>query len=495
MVLDDRVFPLTRRQFEIWLAHETGGPDANLHLGELLRIDGEVDPELVEWSIRHVVYEAEPLRTVFFQEDDQVFQKLVEYPNVELLRFDLANSEDPTQEVHRLASSIRRAPMPLSGPLFKFALMQTRANENYLFACCHHIAVDGIGLGLVLHRIAAVYSAAAANQEVPPSFFGSLQDLIQSELEYQASSDFLDDQDYWIRNLPAERPPAHPVAPGEAAGSAGDEFSAPFPLESQVVGQIDQFARNLGVRRSSVITAACALLVSKYDVEHSEIVLDFPVSRRVRPESQMVPGMISGVVPLVLKTSADSSVADFCRHVNTRIGEALQHQRFPVHTLENRARLRNSGPASSRVVVNFIPAAHMGYFDDALATGTLTNAGFGDQAALVFFRDGDQLFLSTLGAGEPFADFGVADLAERLSRLLLAMTAGPERQLVSVDLLAEREHAELNSWGNRAVLTGSGSVSVSIPGVFAGQVARSPEAVALRWAGRSWTYREVDEAP
>ena len=35
---------------------------------------------------------------------------------------------------------------------------------------------------------------------------------------------------------------------------------------------------------------------------------------------------------------------------------------------------------------------------------------------------------------------------------------------------------------------------MSIPVLFAAQVARTPEAVALRCGDRSWTYRELDEA-
>ena len=49
-------------------------------------------------------------------------------------------------------------------------------------------------------------------------------------------------------------------------------------------------------------------------------------------------------------------------------------------------------------------------------------------------------------------------------------------------------------WGNRAVLTQPASAAVSIPGLFAAQVARTPEAVALSCEGRSMTYRELDEA-
>ena len=158
-----------------------------------------------------------------------------------------------------------------------------------------------------------------------------------------------------------------------------------------------ELSQALGVRRASVITAACALLVRGCDVEGSEVVLDFPVSRRVRPETQTVPGMISGVVPLVLKASPGSAVADFCEHVDTRMREALQHQRFPVHVIEKKARLRGSGQASNRVVVNFIPATRLADFAGAAATGALTHAGLVDQFGLFFIRADDQLFLSTAG--------------------------------------------------------------------------------------------------
>ena len=94
-------------------------------------------------------------------------------------------------------------------------------------------------------------------------------------------------------------------------------------------------------------------------------------------------------------------------------------------------------------------------------------------------------FFSTwLVAGQLFSS-DVCDLAERLERVLVAMTADPTRPLSSVDLLDEREHARLDGWGNRAVLTQPASTPVSIPVLFDAQVARTPEAVAIRCEGRS----------
>ena len=51
-------------------------------------------------------------------------------------------------------------------------------------------------------------------------------------------------------------------------------------------------------------------------------------------------------------------------------------------------------------------------------------------------------------------------LIERFERVLVAMTADPTRRLSSVDLLDDGEHARLDEWGNRAVLTEPASAGV-----------------------------------
>src|SRR6202008_3274178 len=198
-------------------------------VGMLGRIEGTLEPGLLERAIGQVVREAEPLRAAFFEVDGQVFQKVIDYPDVELACHDLTGSQDPVGDAYRLASSIQRTLMPLSGPLFKFALLQTRVDEFYLFVCCHHVIIDGIGIGLVCHRIAAVYSAMASGMSIPPAFFGSLSDLIDCESEYEASTDYLDDQAYWTRNLPPESEPRYRLgAPVDGGGPGVVSVTVPF---------------------------------------------------------------------------------------------------------------------------------------------------------------------------------------------------------------------------------------------------------------------------
>ncbi|OBA76568.1 hypothetical protein A5641_20465 [Mycobacterium sp. 1554424.7] len=494
MELDDRALPLTRGQLDIWLAQETGQSGTEWQLGVLVRFDGTVDRELLQRAIRHVMREAEPARAAVVEADGQVFQRAVDYPDFEVAFHDLSDTRHPVQEARRMALSIQRTPLPAAGPLFNFSLFQTWSDEFYLFGCFHHMIIDGTGITLIANRIATVYAAFVSDSPIPPAFFGSLQDLVRCESEYEASAEYLEDQAYWARNLPPESGPQPTSSQAAGEGDAAAP-SAPVRLDPAGLRRVQELSEEWNLPRSSVITAACALLVRGWCGGGSEVVLDFPVSRRVRLESKTLPGMISGVVPLVLSVSPQSTVADFCAHVDTRIREALEHQRFPVHALERKADPRGAGQRADRVSVNFMPSKMTMDFAGVAASASFTNPVQVGSFGLIFSGAGDQLFLSTAGSGGAFSNFDVAELARRLGRVLVAMTADPARRLSSIDLFDAAELDLLDGWGNRAVLSRPAPpATVSIPAAFAARAADAPDAVAITSRGRSWTYRDVDEA-
>ncbi|MGE5694194.1 MAG: condensation domain-containing protein, partial [Candidatus Sericytochromatia bacterium] len=472
MELNDRALPLTRGQLDIWLAQETGHSGPEWQLGLFVRIEGTVSPDLLEQAIRQALQEAEAPRATFFEVNGQVFQRAIDYSDVELVCYDLSGSRDPVQEAHEIASSIQRTLMPLSGPLLKFALFRTRPDEYYWFTCCHHIIIDGSGIALLGRRIASIYSAIVSGTPISPAFFGSLLDLVNSELEYEASTDYLEDQAYWSENFTQENQSDYRL-PQAAIERDPHWPSAPVHLDPFVVSRIRGLSKELGIRRSSVITAACALLVRGFGVDGSEVVLNFPVSRRVHPASKLLPGMVAGVVPLVLKASPESLVADFCKHVDTRIREALKHQRFPVHLLESERDFRDPRQAAKRVVLNFVPARLTLDLAGVPATATYTSFGPVGHFGLFFLGVGEQQSFCTAGAGQPFSNFDPSDLARRLERVLGAMAADSTRPLSSVGLLDELEHARVEEWGNRAVLTAPASTPESIPVLFDAQAART----------------------
>ncbi|WP_431236965.1 amino acid adenylation domain-containing protein [Mycolicibacterium aichiense] len=493
MQRDDRALPLTRAQLDIWLDQEMGHSGTEWQVGLLVHLESAIDRDALEWAISRVMKEAEPLRVTCFEEDGHVFQRAVDYSEIEIDFHDLTRSEDPVREAKEMALAIQRTPMPFSGPLFKYAMFQTRVDEFFVLGCFHHIVMDAAGIGLFGNRVASVYSALVSGEPIPPEFFGSLEDLVAFESEYEASRDYADDEAYWLANLPAD------AESNYRAPQADDEHdanfrAAPVRLDPAVLRQIHELSQRWDVPRASIITAASALLMRSWCGEGSEVVFDFPVGRRVSPEAKTLPGMVAGLVPLVLTVAAGSTVTDFCAHVDARIREALQHQRFPVKALERKVLLRNPGQSAYRVVVDFFPNAFSLDFGGVAATATMTNSGFVGDFGLIFSGVGDDLFLGTLGAGHLFSTFDVGDLARRLQRVLAAMAADPGRRLSSIEVLDAGEHAKQEDWGNRAALTAPVAPPGSIADVFATQAARTPDAAAVTFEGQSITYRELDDA-
>ncbi|ORB58619.1 non-ribosomal peptide synthetase [Mycobacteroides saopaulense] len=491
---EDGALPLSRGQLDIWLSQESGLVGAEWQLGLLVRIEGRVERVLLERAVRQAICEAEPARAAFFEVNGEIVQKAIDHSELVLAFHDVRDSEDPVEHARQIASSIQRTLMPLSDQLLKFALIRTADDEYHMFGLCHHINLDGLGMAIVSRRIASIYSALVTGEPIPEAYFGTLQDLVDLEAEYEASSDYAEDREYWSHNLPPDSG-LDPRPPHAHEGHEGYTPSATVQVDDAVVDQIKDLTKVLRVRRYSVITAACALLVRGWSTSGSEVALDFPVSRRVRPESKMLPGMLAGVVPLVLSAPPESTVAEFCRHVDVRIRELLKHQRFPAHILDGgEFGLRGPRQAGNRVAINFIPMRLTLDLAGVPATASYTNHGPMGHFGLFFIGASDQLLLSTSGDGLPFSKFGVPNLAERLQRLLSEMAADPDRRLSSLNSLVDDELESLAEVGNRAVLAGSVATRVSIPELFATRVVADPDAAALTFSDRTLTYRELDEA-
>jgi glycopeptidolipid biosynthesis protein len=197
--------------------------------------------------------------------------------------------------------------------------------------------------------------------------------------------------------------------------------SASVQMGPAVVGRVKKLTKSLRIRRYSVITAACALLVRGRSANGSEVTLDFLLSGRVRPETTTLPELLAGVVPLVLKTPPSSTVAEFCQHVDSRPRELLQLQRFPAHVLEGEGVLRGPRQAADRV--SFIPSRLTLDLAGAPAAATYTDHGPVGHFGLVFLGASDQLFSAQRALASRLR-ISKSLMAERLRRVLVAMTAG-----------------------------------------------------------------------
>ena len=260
-----------------------------------------------------------------------------------------------------------------------------------------------------------------------------------------------------------------------------------------------------------VVQAALAVLLSKISAS-SDVAVGFPIAGRRDPALDELVGFFVNTLVLRIDVAGDPSFTELLARVQARSLEAFEHQDVPFELLVERLNPSRSMTHHPLVQVMLAWQNFAGHDDPAAGLALeglqVTSVPVESESArmdLVFSlaeRWSETNEPAGIGGRVEFRtdvfDAGsIETLIERLQRVLVALTADPTRSLSSVDLLDEAEHARLDEMGNRAVLakpvTGRASEPVSVPVLFAEQVARVPEAVALTCGDLSVTYRELDE--
>ncbi|WP_033722423.1 non-ribosomal peptide synthetase, partial [Mycobacterium avium] len=300
--------------------------------------------------------------------------------------------------------------------------------------------------------------------------------------------------------LPTDRP--YPAA----ADQRGDSVAVDWPAELQQ--QVRRIAREHNATSFMVVQAALAVLLSKIGAS-SDVAVGFPIAGRRDPALDQLVGFFVNTLVLRIDLTGDPSFAELLALVQARSLAAFEHQDVPFEVLVERLNPTRSLTHHPLVQVMLAWQNFAGHDDPAaaLALGDLdvTSVPVHDQSArmdLVFSLaerwNPDGEFAGIGGRVEFRTDVfdaaTIETLIERLRRVLEAMTGDPGRPLSAVDLLDDAERAYLEEVGNTAILTRPASGRVSVPELFATQVARVPETVALVCDDLSVTYRQLDEA-
>ena len=204
-------------------------------------------------------------------------------------------------------------------------------------------------------------------------------------------------------------------------------------------------------------------------------------------------GLLINTVPVRASITAATTTVELLDQLQSAHNQTLEHHHLAlseIHRVTGQERLFDT----FFVYENYpIDAAKLSG-DDGLAVAEFAHHEYNHYPLAVQALPGRELGLRVEFDTDVFDASGIQTLIERFNRVLVAMTTEPSRPLSSIDVLDRAERARLDEWSNQELLGKPASTPTSIPGSFATQVARVPEAVALTWCERSWTYRELDEA-
>ena len=301
--------------------------------------------------------------------------------------------------------------------------------------------------------------------------------------------------------LPTDRP--YPLV----ADYRGASVAVEWPAELQQ--RVRDVAAEHNATSFMVIQAALAVLLSKVSA-NSDVAVGFPIAGRRDPALDELVGFFVNTLVLRIEVAGDPTFAELLDQVRRRSLAAFEHQDVPFEVLVERLNPTRSLTHHPLIQVMLAWQNVLGQDRNRAAGFTLGDLQVTPMHADTHTARMDLVFHLAeywTDTGEPTGIGGMVEfrtdvfdaesieaLIERLQKVLAAMTAAPGRHVSSVDLLGADEHARLDRWGNRAVLTQPAVTAASIPVLWAAQVDRAPDAVAVSFEGRSVTYRELDEA-
>ncbi|GAB1816265.1 hypothetical protein MUNTM_53090 [Mycobacterium sp. MUNTM1] len=479
------VLPLTPLQQGL-LFHATAAQADGVDLYAIqlaIDISGPIDPHRLRAAVRAVVNRHPNLAARFCPDIDPPVQIIPAEPVLPWRYVDLGiDRVDVDERVHRMCTAERAAVGDLADPpVFRAALIRTAADRHRFVLTNHHAVLDGSSLPILLQEIFAAYHDRRLPAPVPYRRF----------VTWLAGRDLDAAHAAWREVLAGFDTPTLVGSPHrQRLGRQGLESRT---LSAGATQALRQLARAHRTTINTVLRAGWAQVLMSLTGQR-DVVFGAAVSGRSAdlPGAESMVGLLINTVPVRARATADTTVADLLGQLHNAYQQTLDHEHLAlteIHRASGHDQLFDTLFVYENYPLDAAASMELG----ELAVTGLTSHESTHYPLTLQATPGHELALGIEYDSDVFDAESVVALADRLERILMAMTADPSRRLSSVDLLAAAEHERLDEFGNRAVL-GQRVIGRSIPELFAAQVVRTPEAVALSCGQSSWTYHELDVA-
>ena len=505
------VVPLSFAQSRLWFIDQLQGPSPVYNIAVALRLSGRLDAEALGAALADVVDRHESLRTMFPSIEGTPRQAIVPAEQADLgwevidaSGWSTTRLRESIDEVAR-HSFVLDTEIPLRAKVFRVS-----DDEHVLVAAVHHIAADGWSIAPLVRDLGVAYAGRSAGRA--PEWLPLPVQYVDYTLWQRAQLGDLEQQDsaiaeqvaYWedaLAGMPERLalPTDRPYPP--VADQRGALVAVDWPVELQQ--GIARIAREHNASSFMVVQAALAVLLSTITAS-SDVAVGFPIAGRRDAALDELVGSFINTLVLRVEVAGNPTFAELLRQVRQRSLAAYEHQDVPFEVLVERLNPTRSQAHHPLVQVMLAwqnnPPAKLRLGDlRATLLPVETRTARMDLAFSLAEHWTEEGEPAGIGGEvefrtDVFDAAGIESLIERWRRIVEEVTADPARRLSSLDLLDAVEQSRLDTWGNSTVSVDRADAGLSIPALFAAQVTRTPEAVAVTFEGRSMTYRELDEA-
>ncbi|HEU4558056.1 MAG TPA: amino acid adenylation domain-containing protein [Longimicrobium sp.] len=489
------VYPLSFAQQRLWVLDRLDPGSAAYNLPAAYRIHGALNAPALERALSEIIRRHETLRTrIDTRGDDEAVQVVDPAGDFHLPVIDRLGISD--DELRTIASDEAARPFDLArGPLFRALLVRIAEDDHALLWTLHHAISDGWSSGVLLRELNTLYDAFAAGRPSPLPPLPVQYGVHAARQRHRLSGEALDAQVHWwkealsgapsLLELPADRP--RPAVQSYRGATLG------FGLPDELMARVDELARKEGATPFMVLLAAFDGVLSRWSGQ-DDVVVGTPIANRTSADVEPLIGFFANTLALRGDLRGDPTFAELLARVKHASLGAFDHQELPfeklVEELQPERSLSHSPVFQLMFALQNVPreGPRLGGLDLA-PIGRQSEAAKFDLSLTLVQTEGQ-----TYGAAEYASDLFDAATVERFvnhfATLLDAATRQPHARIADLPLMPPEERGAL-----LAISAGPAvdrNPSLTLPALFAAQVARTPNAVALTFGGRSMTYSELD---
>ncbi|GAA0613078.1 non-ribosomal peptide synthase/polyketide synthase [Streptomyces crystallinus] len=395
-------------------------------------------------------------------------------------------------DLDRLVEQDREAGIDLSdAPLMRITLIRLAPDRVRLVWTFHHILLDGWSAAQVFDEVCERYAALTAGRPAQLPARRPFADY----LAWLAGQDTSEAEQYWRATLagfraPTELPCDRRVTEAHRASSSG---TVRMTLDGKVSAQLRETAQQAGLTVNTMLQGAWALLLSRYG-GGDDVVFGTTVSGRPAelPGVTAMVGLFINTLPTRARVDGQRRLLDWLRELQSAQSESRRHDFVSLAQLGTWSDV----PGGTQLFDSIVVFENYPFDEAALARHGLSMETERDLEPTnyplsVVVAPGDALDVSLDYDPAAFDASTVEGLGESLRTLLTAMATAPgTATLADLPLTAaERGRELLDRFGG----AGTAAPQDTLPGAFARQAARMPDAPAVRHGADQLTYRELDE--
>jgi amino acid adenylation domain-containing protein/non-ribosomal peptide synthase protein (TIGR01720 family) len=331
-------FPLSFAQQRLWFLYNFDPASPEYNIPQAFRIEGDLDPEVMQRSLREVVRRHETLRTTFRSVEGEPVQILAQVVDMEVPFLDVrgraAAPEGAWAEAMRLAQADAREPFDLAlGPLMRSRLFRTGEREHLLYVNVHHIAYDGWSQGIFARELAAIYEAFAHGRPSPlPELPVQYLDFGMWQREWLQGEVLAGHLAWWRRQLASAPPLEMPTDRTRPAVRTHTGDAVPLSLGRPLAGELRRLAKGEGCTLFMVLAAALKALLHHWTTQE-DVAVGTLIANRRRPEIEGLIGFFANTLVLRTDLAGDPPFRELLGREREVSLDADAHQDVPFEKL------------------------------------------------------------------------------------------------------------------------------------------------------------------